>query len=178
MDFLTLRLSPDGRQAAVGSDQGEVQLFDVATGRPGPVLRGHAGAVESLEYSPDGRQLGSGARDGTIRLWDPATGRQQFVLRGEGKGTPDLHYRSDGKRIASLEALTEAGKVKCRLWDATTGQQLAILGESPATGSWQVLTISSRRQACGRLGREIHPHVRCGHGPPALRPGPSRVAGR
>ncbi len=141
MDFLTLRLSPDGRQAAVGSDQGAVQLFDVATGRPGPVLRGHAGAVESLEYSPDGRQLGSGARDGTIRLWDPATGRQQFVLRGEGKGTPDLHYRSDGKRIASHEASTEAGKVKCRLWDATTGQQLAILGESPATGSLQVLTF-------------------------------------
>jgi WD40 repeat protein len=94
MIYLTMRLSPDGRQAAVGSDQGAVHLFDVATGRPGPVLWGHAGAVESLEYSPDGRQLGSGARDGTIRLWDPATGRQEFVLRGEGTGTPYLYSRS------------------------------------------------------------------------------------
>jgi WD40 repeat protein len=131
----TLRLSPDSRQIAVGNNRGEVYLFEAATGRAGPVLRGHAGRVESLEYSPDGRQLASGARDGTIRLWDPETGRPQFVLRGEGTGSAYPRYRSDGKRIASFTRPAVAGKLNYRLWDATTGRQLAILGESPDTGS-------------------------------------------
>jgi WD40 repeat protein/serine/threonine protein kinase len=136
MNFLSTHLSPDGGQVAVGNAQGEIHLFDVATGRPGPVLRGHSGDVESLEYSPVGRQLASGARDGTIRLWDPATGRQQFVLRADGMQTPLFHYRSDGKRILSRETSTRAGMNKYRLWDATTGHQLAVLGESGHTGSW------------------------------------------
>src|SRR5262249_26479718 len=77
--WFTLRLSPDARQIAVGSTRGEVHLFNAATGRPGPVLRGHAGHVASLDYSPDGQQLASGGNDGTIRIWDLATGRQRLV---------------------------------------------------------------------------------------------------
>ena len=140
-----LRLSPDAQQIAVGSTRGEVHLFDAATGRPGPVLRGNAGRVAvpeelvcTLEYSPDSRQLASGATDGTIRVWDPATGRQQLVLRGEWLPRP--RYRSDGKRIASNEVSIEAKKFRCRLWDATTGQEIAFLGEG--LESWSVVASS------------------------------------
>ena len=126
-DF-AVRLSPDARQIAVGNRRGEVRLFDAATGRPGPVLRGHAGAVGSVEYAPDGRRLASGAADGTIRIWDPATGRQLHVLRGGGDIC--LLYSPDGQRIVSNEISTGAVKCRFRLWDATTGRQLALLGES------------------------------------------------
>jgi eukaryotic-like serine/threonine-protein kinase len=128
ISYFTVRLSPDARQIAVGNGRGEVRLFDAGTGRPGPVLRGHAGAVYSIEYTPDGRRLASGSADGTIVIWDPATGRQQLVLRGGG----DLRllYSPDGQRIVSNEILTGAVKCKYRLWDATTGRQLALLGES------------------------------------------------
>jgi eukaryotic-like serine/threonine-protein kinase len=140
-----LRISPDAQQIAVGSTRGEVHLFDAATGRPGPVLRGNAGRVAvpqelvcTLEYSPDSRQLASGATDGTIRVWDPATGRQQLVLRGEWLPRP--RYSSDGKRIASNEVSIEAKRSRCRLWDATTGQAIAFLGEG--LESWSVVAFS------------------------------------
>ena len=127
----TLRLSPDGRQIAVGSSRGEVHLFDAATGRPGPVLRGYVGAAKTVEYSPDGRQLASGGDDGTIRIWDPATGRQQLVLR-RGRAcalAPPRATAPTARGSQPLSNWTEAEKDTYRLWDATTGQQLAILGE-------------------------------------------------
>ena len=127
ISYYTLRLSPDARQIAVGNMRGEVRLFDAANGRPGRVLHGHAGAVRSIEYTPDGRRLASGAVDGTIAIWDPATGQQQLVLRGEGDIR--LLYSPDGRRIVSNEKLTGAAKCRFRLWDATTGRQLALLGE-------------------------------------------------
>ena len=128
INYLNLRLSPDARQLAVGNFRGEVRLFDVATGQPGPILTGHAGKVGSIEYSPDGRRLASGAADGTIRIWDAATGRQHLVLHGEG----DLYplYSPDGRRIVSYEAATGTANCRFRLWDATTGRQIAVLGES------------------------------------------------
>ncbi len=129
IDYLAVRLSPDARQIAVGNFGGEVHLFDAATGRPGAVLRGHAGKVGSIEYSPDGRQLASGDANGTIATWDPATGRQQFVLHGGG-GDTLLLYSPDGRRIVSKETLTGTVKGRFRLWDATTGRHLALLGES------------------------------------------------
>jgi WD40 repeat protein/serine/threonine protein kinase len=140
MNFLVMRLSPDGRQAAVAADPDRVRLFDVPTGRPGPVLRGTAD-VKQIEYSPDGRQLGTGAQDGTIRLWDPATGQQQFALRADGRGTPDLRYRSDGRRITSTQESHEAGKLRHTLWDPTTGRQIAVLGDCPDTGSREVIAF-------------------------------------
>ncbi len=81
LDKYTLRLSPDGRQVAVGSLRGEVHLFEAATGRPAMALRGDGAAVDSFEYSPDGRRLACGFVDGLIRIWDPATGRPLVVLR-------------------------------------------------------------------------------------------------
>jgi WD40 repeat protein/serine/threonine protein kinase len=157
MNFLAMRLSPDGRQVAVATDPGDVHLFDVATGEPGPVLRGHTDVVETLEYSPDGSQLGSGGRDGTIRLWNPVSGREEFVLRVEGSGSPRLRYRPDGRRLASSEATTPPGKHKYRLWDTTTGQQIAMLGESPDAGSGQVPTFRpDGKRVVAADGKFIH----------------------
>ncbi len=123
----TLRLSPDGRQLAVGTSSGDVHVFNVSTAMPEPVLRGHTAPVESLEYSTDGHQLASGSHDGTIRIWAPKTGRERFILRGEG--IMYLRYRADGTRIVSYEAMFQSMMGRYRLWDATTGRQIAILGE-------------------------------------------------
>ena len=128
IDYLAVRLSPDARQIAVGNFRGEVHLFEAATGRPGAVLRGHTGKVGAIEYTLDGRRLASGAADGNIVIWDPATGQKEFVMRGGGP--VELLYSPDGRRIVSNEESTGAVKCRFRLWDATTGRQLALLGES------------------------------------------------
>jgi WD40 repeat protein/serine/threonine protein kinase len=128
-----LALSPSGRQLAVSCfDHNEAYLYDVATGRLEAVLRGHSAPATSVAYRPDGKQVATGGNDQTIRLWDPATGQQTGLLKaGSDPPNPDRNplvaYNADGSRIAS--SAPEDGGGTSRLWDVTTGKEIAVLGE-------------------------------------------------
>jgi WD40 repeat protein len=61
-----LTFSPDGRALAAATVRGEVELWDVASGRRRSVLRGHSGGVWGLVFAPDGRALFTGGPDGTV----------------------------------------------------------------------------------------------------------------
>src|SRR5205823_13149449 len=75
--------SPDGRRLASASGEygrpGEVKVWDAATGRELPCLRGHKDFVSCVAFSPDGRRLaaanGGVYTPGEIKIWDPADGR-------------------------------------------------------------------------------------------------------
>ncbi len=76
-----MALSPDGRVAAVGTTDREVQLWDMQQGtllfkqradvgtrasdRPAQVGDG----VWSIAFSPDGSRLATGTDDGLIQMW-------------------------------------------------------------------------------------------------------------
>ncbi|HEY7545621.1 MAG TPA: AAA-like domain-containing protein, partial [Blastocatellia bacterium] len=68
-----IAFSPSGRLLAVGSDDAEVKLFDVAAKREIAALKGHTGSVSYVEFSPDGRHLASASLDGIAKLWDVAS---------------------------------------------------------------------------------------------------------
>src|SRR5207248_1361833 len=70
-----LALSPDGKTCAVASGSGNVDLWDLATGKHRLGLSGHQSRVVALAFSPDGRQLLTGSTDQTARLWDAMTGK-------------------------------------------------------------------------------------------------------
>jgi WD40 repeat protein len=63
-----LALSPDGATLAVGDEQGEVVLFDVASGHERGRLRLHHGFVYTLRFSPDGAYLASAGDDHRVVL--------------------------------------------------------------------------------------------------------------
>lgn len=63
-----LAFSPDGSRLAVASGKW-VQLWNVADGKAGPPLIGHARDVQSLAWSADGRYLATGGWDSTVRVW-------------------------------------------------------------------------------------------------------------
>ena len=65
-----LVFSPDGAILVNGTNNGTIQVWDVATGDKIAALDGHTQKVETLKFSPDAETLASTAMDGTIFLWD------------------------------------------------------------------------------------------------------------
>ena len=61
--------SPDGKRVAAVSADGTAQVWDVASGRATPMLRGHTDQVWGVAFASDGRSLVTGSWDGTARVW-------------------------------------------------------------------------------------------------------------
>jgi WD40 repeat protein len=122
--------SPDGQQLAVGTNAGEVQVWDVASQQMLHTWQSptHT-AVLSLGWSPDGNTIASGEWSGEIYLWDVATGQVRQTIAGytnEPSDVNGLAWSPDGSRLATTHP---DGQV--RLWDPLTGQlTLAIEAHS------------------------------------------------
>eukprot|EP00667_Euglena_gracilis_P008580 EG_transcript_8694 len=62
--------SPDGTLIATGASDGNIRLWDAASGAAlGQPLRGHTLGVTALAFHPDGEGLLAGGDDGTVRAW-------------------------------------------------------------------------------------------------------------
>ncbi len=69
-DWKSSAFSPDGRWVAFGSEDGQIRLLDVGTGRELVSWDGHETAVTALLVLSDGNTLVSGSQDGTLKLWN------------------------------------------------------------------------------------------------------------
>jgi WD40 repeat protein len=79
-------------------------------------LRGHTGAITSLDISPDGEFLASGGRDKTIRIWSLPEGEQVGILEGHEDWVNDIEFSPDGKLLVSA-----GGDTKGIIWDVASG---------------------------------------------------------
>jgi WD40 repeat protein len=110
----SVAFSPDGRQLAVGSLNGIVQLWDPTNGQVLQVIK--AEGVNCLAFSPDGKRLATGGGI-TVRLWDLTTGPEYLVINSRA---PSFAFSPDSRRIAGASADVNSPQ----LWDAITGQGL------------------------------------------------------
>jgi guanine nucleotide-binding protein subunit beta-2-like 1 protein len=75
-------LSSDGQFALSGSWDGELRLWDLATGKTTRRFVGHEKDVLSVAFSVDNRQIVSASRDRTIKLWN-TLGECKYTIGGD-----------------------------------------------------------------------------------------------
>ncbi len=116
-----VRLSPDGKYAAIGKMGNLARLYDFYTGKPVQTFRGHEGIVISLDFSPDGKLLATGAADGTARIWNIESGNMMVSLPERTANIPcfSVDFSPDGKLLA-----TGSWDGMVRIWEVGTGRLL------------------------------------------------------
>ncbi|MCB9851676.1 MAG: protein kinase [Phycisphaerales bacterium] len=97
---------------AVALQQGDVDLFDVDSGRRLGSLVGHASRVTCFAELPSHNRLVTGSDDRTIRLWDIDRLEDVCVLRGHTDRIWDLAVAPDESAIFSA-----SGDYTIRRWD-------------------------------------------------------------
>jgi WD40 repeat protein/tRNA A-37 threonylcarbamoyl transferase component Bud32 len=127
--------SPDGRLIAVVSEpdaeegQGEIKIWDAATGTLRVQCEGHAKGVNGVAFTPDGRTLITGGKDNAIILWDVATGERLYSLEGHTRDVRGVAITRDATTLVSASHDTSV-----RIWDFARRVEVARLpGES---GLW------------------------------------------
>eukprot|EP00937_MAST-01D_sp_MAST-1D-sp2_P001144 g1144.t1 len=73
---------PGNRHVAIGTKEGKLQLFDLASGSCLEEHAAHEGAIWSLALRPDKRGLASASADHSVKFW-------MFELVAEAPGTPE-----------------------------------------------------------------------------------------
>jgi hypothetical protein len=108
--FLASAAGSPGRGTGDPQREGELKLWDVATGRLLATLLGDQPipALNTVTFSRDGRRLATTGMEGIVQLWDAATGHEVFTLPNLAPWRPDNYeyqarvaFRPDGKQIAA-----------------------------------------------------------------------------
>lgn len=137
---LRIALSPDGKQLASSSGQGEsdrpgtggvantVRLWDLETDSPVFVLADHESAVLGLDWSPDGKYIASGSADRTIRVYH-RDGTSRFVFDQLDGIVHSVAFSPDGGLLAGA-----AGN-SATVWNVADGSEARRIRypESPLT---------------------------------------------
>ena len=121
--------SPDGKLLATGEEDGNIQLWNVATRQEiGEPMSSDLKPVDAVAFSPDGTTLAAASSDGTVQLWDVATQQEAgSAIAASSAAVKTLMFSPDGKLLATGD---EDGNVQ--LWDAASQDQA---GPAMATGN-------------------------------------------
>jgi WD40 repeat protein len=116
----SVAFSPDGKKLAAAARDGQVCLWDAATGNELLFIMAHPDTTDAafagapcVAFSPDGKHVASAGSDRTVRLWDATTARELMRFQADG-AVLALAFTADGKELVSGDADTAV-----IVWDLT-----------------------------------------------------------
>ena len=114
-----LAFSPDGRQIAIGTETGELILWDDKAQRVLFRSRVHEKNITGVVFSPDGKKLATASEDGSTKLFTAPGCKPIFGLRGHTVPVRygGLAFSHDGTLLADARA---DGTI--HIWDTTSGK--------------------------------------------------------
>ena len=122
--------SPDSRTLVTTHPNRKIKIWNIESGKQIAEIEGYISNMP-ISFSPDGTILAFGAYKNAIQLWDMTTGKASFYLTGHTAQVTHILFSPDGKTIASSAGepafYPRYGDTVVRLWDVTTGQQIAEL---------------------------------------------------
>jgi WD40 repeat protein len=119
---ISVVFSPDGNLLATGDSNGEVRVWEVATGRLLLGIPGHAGWVLCVAFSPDGNTIATSSNDETIKLWNVQTGQCLQTFEGHTNIVWSIAF------LPNLPILVSGSDdLTVKLWDLETGECSATL---------------------------------------------------
>jgi WD40 repeat protein/serine/threonine protein kinase len=126
----TLCFANDGESVAVANIDCTLELWNLRRKEHAGPWRAHWERIGGVAFTPDGQGLLSASHDTTIKLWDVKT-QNELRRFGRSKNAWELVAVSpDGTRVAGCED----SDPNIRIWDAQSGQELAVLKSPSAAG--------------------------------------------
>ncbi|GAB4433049.1 MAG: hypothetical protein OHK0015_21370 [Chloroflexi bacterium OHK40] len=107
--------TPDGSQLILGSQDGRIYIWNVASSRMIGSIQAHEEEIFKLYVTPDGAQVLSTGIDGVARLWDLAS---QSLVHELAQGTTLLGAAAIAPDGSTIVANSETG---VREWDRRSG---------------------------------------------------------
>jgi WD40 repeat protein len=133
---VSFAVSGDGRYAAVGTDHGEVYLWNLETDPPARrELPGHAGDVAGLAFSSDGQILATGGHDATIRLWNVSSGERSRPPLEAPARVNQVRFNKAATRLAALYDSSMLDPPALQVWDIATGTPIGLPLRDTDSGS-------------------------------------------
>ncbi|MEW6071484.1 MAG: serine/threonine-protein kinase [Planctomycetota bacterium] len=141
-----------GDRLAVGTNNGVLETWDVASRRLVCRQHGHRTAMTGLAFHPEGERILTSSADGTVRAWSPGGGAELLVQGPDDRilGHPiSLAFSADGATLSGSSMAPNRPEPELRTWDTrtgrvvrrlTTGGTVSTIAFHPTDGSFAYTT--------------------------------------